>query len=153
MNSKLPIKSVTSKTNPNPSNTKSHSQLEKPTSSTTKSITAKRPISAINTNKTNKTNKPTTVTTNRTSTATTNATTTNTATAKHISCDDDIMNMLKTHNKTCTSTALYEPARHSVRDVRKWEKRNGNGLKWSQLTPQERINANREIDEMKKEII
>jgi hypothetical protein len=66
------------------------------------------------------------------------------------SCDDDIMAMLKNHNKqTAACSHTYEPAMHSVRDVRKWEK--SCGRMWSDLkSAEERTKANSEIDAMKK---
>ena len=72
------------------------------------------------------------------------------ATAVSKSCDDDMLQMLKTHNKqTCASSHTYEPAMHSVRDVRKWEK--STGSMWSDLkTAEERTRANAEIHAMKK---
>lgn len=69
------------------------------------------------------------------------------ATGASRNCDDDLMAMLRTHNKQACPAHTYEPARHSVRDVRKWER--ASGRTWAELKPDERERANREIDERK----
>jgi hypothetical protein len=56
--------------------------------------------------------------------------------------------LLRKHNEKFAPVTKYEPPRHSVRDVRKWEKISGKG--WSVLTQEERISANEEILRMKK---
>ena len=57
------------------------------------------------------------------------------------------MELLKKHNKNFAPTPTYEPPRHSVRDVRKWEK--VSGKLWANLKPEEREAANDEIGRMK----
>ena len=61
--------------------------------------------------------------------------------------DQDMLEILKKHNEKFVAAPLYEPSRHSVRDVRKWEKQNGK--KWSSLSPEEREVANKNITAMK----
>ena len=61
--------------------------------------------------------------------------------------DDDMMELLKKHNKQFIKQAEYEPSRHSVRDVRKWEKETGKT--WANLLPADRELANKEIEIMK----
>lgn len=61
--------------------------------------------------------------------------------------DQDMLDILKKHNEKFAVAPLYEPSRHSVRDVRKWEK--ANGKVWSSLTPEEREVANKDITAMK----
>ena len=54
----------------------------------------------------------------------------------------------KMHNAKHKQKSQYEPPRHSVRDVRKWERKN---LKvWSDLSHEEREMANSEISNEKK---
>ena len=57
------------------------------------------------------------------------------------------MELLKKHNKNFAPTPTYEPPRHSVRDVRKWEKLSGK--LWANLKPEEREQANEDIGRMK----
>lgn len=78
------------------------------------------------------------------------STSSSTSAATSLSCDDEILSMLKAHNKqTVGSSHTYEPAMHSVRDVRKWEK--STGRLWGELkTSEDRARANAEIDVMKK---
>lgn len=61
--------------------------------------------------------------------------------------DQDMLDILKRHNEKFAAAPLYEPSRHSVRDVRKWEKINGKS--WSSLSPEEREAANKDIACMK----
>lgn len=61
--------------------------------------------------------------------------------------DQDMLEILKKHNEKFVAAPLYEPSRHSVRDVRKWEKQNGKT--WSSLSPEEREVANKDITAMK----
>ena len=63
-------------------------------------------------------------------------------------CEDDIMQMLKQHNKNTAPPVVYEPARYSVREVRKWEK--VSGKLWADLNPKEREEANAAIELMKR---
>jgi hypothetical protein len=58
-----------------------------------------------------------------------------------------MMAMLKKHNSKFAPKPAYEPPRHSVRDVRKWEKLSGKT--WATLKPEERAAANDEIARMK----
>jgi hypothetical protein len=55
--------------------------------------------------------------------------------------------LLKEHNAKFTPIPAYEPPKHSVRDVRKWEKLTGKV--WSELRPEERQIVNDEISKMK----
>ena len=57
--------------------------------------------------------------------------------------DNDLSVMLKMHNQKFKSPALYEPSRHSVRDIRKWEK--ATGKCWANLSSEEREGANSAI--------
>ena len=53
---------------------------------------------------------------------------------------NDVSAILKMHNAKHKQKSQYEPPRHSVRDVRKWERKN---LKvWSDLSHEEREMAN-----------
>lgn len=61
--------------------------------------------------------------------------------------NEDMLDLLKKHNKKFQATTLYEPSRHSVRDVRKWERLTGKT--WSSLKPDEREEANEHILKMK----
>jgi hypothetical protein len=61
--------------------------------------------------------------------------------------DDDLTELLKKHNKQFVKQAEYEPSRHSVRDVRKWEK--STGKIWANLNASDREQANKEIEIMK----
>lgn len=60
-----------------------------------------------------------------------------------IKADQDMLEILKKHNEKFTAVPLYEPSRHSVRDVRRWEK--DSGKVWASLTPEERELANKQI--------
>eukprot|EP00596_Hydrurales_sp_CCMP1899_P007067 CAMPEP_0119050332 /NCGR_PEP_ID=MMETSP1177-20130426/69289_1 /TAXON_ID=2985 /ORGANISM="Ochromonas sp, Strain CCMP1899" /LENGTH=380 /DNA_ID=CAMNT_0007028601 /DNA_START=84 /DNA_END=1226 /DNA_ORIENTATION=- len=62
--------------------------------------------------------------------------------------DKSMMDLLKKHNQKFAPVPAYEPPRHSVRDVRKWEKLNGKI--WSNLKPEEREIVNAEIGKMKE---
>ena len=86
-----------------------------------------------------------TVSTSTTNTSTRNKPTISTSAAI---CDDDIMQLLKKHNKHTAPPAVYEPARYSVREVRKWEKMSGK--LWADLNPKEREEANAAIEQMKR---
>ena len=68
------------------------------------------------------------------------------------SAEDDtaMMELLKKHNKRFAPIPIYEPPRHSVRDVRKWEK--SSGKTWLSLKPEEREVVNAEIENMKNAI-
>jgi hypothetical protein len=69
-----------------------------------------------------------------------------TATAKD--AETDMMELLKKHNQRFAPIPVYEPPRHSVRDVRKWEK--ASGKLWSNLKPEEREVVNADIGRMKE---
>jgi hypothetical protein len=56
--------------------------------------------------------------------------------------------MLKKHNKKIAPQPTYEPPRHSVRDVRKWESMSGK--LWANLRPEEREEANEQITKLKE---
>ena len=64
--------------------------------------------------------------------------------------DDEtsMVELLKKHNQRFAPIPIYEPSRHSVRDVRKWEK--SSGKTWSSLRPEEREVANAEIGRAKE---
>lgn len=64
--------------------------------------------------------------------------------------NQDMLDILKRHNEKFVAAPLYEPPRHSVRDVRKWEKVNGKS--WGSLTPEERESANKDITIMKSNV-
>lgn len=64
--------------------------------------------------------------------------------------EKDMLLMLRRHNEKFVPSSQYEPPRHSVRDVRKWEK--VTGRVWSTLTPDERTKANYDISQMKSNI-
>jgi hypothetical protein len=64
--------------------------------------------------------------------------------------DQDMLDILKKHNEKFAVAPLYEPSRHSVRDVRKWEKLNSKV--WSSLSPEERETANKDITAMKSAV-
>lgn len=55
--------------------------------------------------------------------------------------------MLREHNSRFAPTPTYIPPKHSVRDVRKWEKLSGKA--WSDLKPEERERVNEEIEHLK----
>lgn len=61
--------------------------------------------------------------------------------------EDNMRALLKQHNSKFVAASAYEPPRHSVRDVRKWERQTGRI--WAKLGPQARELANKEIDKMK----
>jgi hypothetical protein len=61
--------------------------------------------------------------------------------------EKEMLILLRKHNEKFTPTTKYEPSRHSVRDVRKWEKISGK--EWCALAQEERILANDEIMRMK----
>ena len=64
------------------------------------------------------------------------------------SSSNDLSAILRVHNAKHKQKSTYEPPRHSVRDVRRWEKKH---LKvWSDLTHEEREIANSEISAEKK---
>jgi hypothetical protein len=62
--------------------------------------------------------------------------------------EKDMLNLLRRHNERFVPVTKYEPSRHSVRDVRKWEKISGK--EWATLSAEARIGANEEIMKMKK---
>jgi hypothetical protein len=62
--------------------------------------------------------------------------------------NQDMLDILKRHNEKFAVAPLYEPPRHSVRDVRQWERETGKI--WSQLKPEEREVANEEITRNKE---
>ena len=62
--------------------------------------------------------------------------------------EEDLMALLQQHNKKFKSKHTYEPRIHSVRDVKKWEKKHGK--KYCSLNVEERKMANFEISAMKK---
>lgn len=55
--------------------------------------------------------------------------------------------MLREHNSRFAPTPIYIPPKHSVRDVRKWEKLSGKA--WCDLKPEEREKVNEEIEHLK----
>lgn len=61
--------------------------------------------------------------------------------------EKEMLVLLRKHNEKFTPKTKYEPSRHSVRDVRKWEKISGK--EWSVLSHEERILANEEILRLK----
>jgi hypothetical protein len=61
--------------------------------------------------------------------------------------NDDLLKKLRAHNDRFVAPSTYEPPRHSVREVRQWEKITGKT--WSSLKPDEREKANQEIADMK----
>jgi hypothetical protein len=63
--------------------------------------------------------------------------------------NSDMLDMLKEHNKKFRPVALYEPSRHSVRDVRRWER--STGLSWASLAPDQRESANSDILKLKQQ--
>ena len=65
-----------------------------------------------------------------------------------VSSSNDLPTILKMHNAKHKQKSIYEPPRHSVRDVRRWERKH---MKvWSDLTHEEREIANAEISAEKK---
>ena len=93
---------------------------------------------SVKTNQIKKTNKQTTSSSSAKVTRTTD-----------VANDTDILFLLKQHNQRFAPAPAYEPPRHSVREVRGWEKKTGKI--WNKLTPQERELANDEITMLKKE--
>lgn len=63
------------------------------------------------------------------------------------STNDDILNLLKQHNKKFQAKPLYVPPQHSVRDIKKWEKITGRF--WNSCNPEERDVINHDIANMK----
>jgi hypothetical protein len=61
--------------------------------------------------------------------------------------DQEMLELLMKHNKKFVEPTLYEPSRHSVRDVRRWEKESGKI--WSTLNPSDREIANKQISAYK----
>ena len=61
--------------------------------------------------------------------------------------EKEMLILLRKHNEKFTPKTKYEPSRHSVRDVRKWEKISCK--EWSALSHEERILANEEILRLK----
>lgn len=59
-----------------------------------------------------------------------------------------MMELLKKHNQRFAPIPIYEPPRHSVRDVRQWEKLSGKT--WLSLKPEEREVVNAEISKTKE---
>ena len=59
-----------------------------------------------------------------------------------------MMELLKKHNQRFAPIPIYEPPRHSVRDVRQWEK--SSGKTWLSLKPEEREVVNAEISKTKE---
>lgn len=59
-----------------------------------------------------------------------------------------IEQLLKEHNAKFAPVPVYEPPKHSVRDVRKWEKLSGR--QWCELKPEERQSVNEEIARLKE---
>uniref|UniRef100_A0AAV1T0R6 Uncharacterized protein n=1 Tax=Peronospora matthiolae TaxID=2874970 RepID=A0AAV1T0R6_9STRA len=55
----------------------------------------------------------------------------------------DLQELLKRHNKKFKASHTYEPPRHSVRDVKQWEREMGKS--YYALSAQERVEANKEI--------
>ena len=71
-------------------------------------------------------------------------------TSRSLDSDDlELGELLAKHNQRFKQTT-YEPPRHSVRDVRRWEKETGKI--WANLNPQDREKANGDIDLYKKAI-
>jgi hypothetical protein len=57
--------------------------------------------------------------------------------------DSEMVEALRQHNIKFAPPAVYEPALHSLKDVRRWEK--STGKIWSQLSIEEKEKANKEI--------
>lgn len=57
--------------------------------------------------------------------------------------EKEMLNLLRRHNEKFVPAPLYEPPKHSVRDIRQWEKKTGK--LWCNLKPQERELVNEEI--------
>jgi hypothetical protein len=72
------------------------------------------------------------------------------ANARPGAVDDNasMMELLKKHNQRFAPIPIYEPPRHSVRDVRQWEKMSGKT--WLSLKPEEREVVNAEISKIKE---
>lgn len=62
--------------------------------------------------------------------------------------EEELMSLLKKHNNQFSKSRAYEPSRHSVRDVRAWEKLTGKV--WANLTMEDREHANAEILALKQ---
>jgi hypothetical protein len=62
--------------------------------------------------------------------------------------DASLKQLLKAHNAKFVPVPAYEPPKHSVREVRNWEKLTGK--LWCELKPEERQAANDEISRMKE---
>lgn len=62
--------------------------------------------------------------------------------------EKEMLNLLRRHNEKFVPAPLYEPPKHSVRDIRQWEKRTGK--LWCNLKPQERELVNEEISNSRK---
>ena len=58
----------------------------------------------------------------------------------------ELARKLAAHNKKHGKKAKYEPRKHSMRDVRWWEAKNGK--KWAELSRRARVEANAEITAM-----
>lgn len=67
---------------------------------------------------------------------------------KEKKAEDDLVSLLKRHNNQFSKSTSYEPSRHSVRDVRAWEK--AKGKVWAHLSMEDRELANAEILAMKQ---
>jgi hypothetical protein len=57
--------------------------------------------------------------------------------------EEEVLDLLRSHNRRVAPPATYEPARNSVRDVRAWER--ASGKVWSKLSVAERAAANAEM--------
>jgi hypothetical protein len=58
-----------------------------------------------------------------------------------------ILQLINKHNKSVMKgKATFEPARHSVKEYKQWEK--ASGKKYRELSVDERADANKEIDAM-----
>lgn len=66
-----------------------------------------------------------------------------------IADDREMLCLLKKHNRRFVPVPTYEPSRHSVREVRFWEKKTGR--LWSKLSAQDRELVNDEITKIKKD--
>ena len=61
--------------------------------------------------------------------------------------EEELLSLLKKHNDQFSKSTTYEPPRHSVRDVRAWEK--VTGKVWATLSMEDRELANAEIMALK----
>ena len=66
---------------------------------------------------------------------------------ENLNANQDMLAILKMHNAKFTAAPLYEPPRHAVRDIRKWERKFNKS--WVKLTPEEREAANADITSLK----